>query len=148
MRVRSLAALICQRIARLLSFAVSVLGLLSLAWTDLRPDTVVVDLFFILPVLSFPVTLLSFRWLRWSAALQWVLALGYLATYSLLDWRTCAELGYCEGVLPVVLTTLTSWQVQILFAVAIVNLPLLWLNRKPRPVVEEESQREAGNTLA
>jgi hypothetical protein len=78
MRVLSLATSICRRVARLLSLAISVYGLLSFAWADFRQDTVVMSLFHILPVLSFPVTLLSFRWLRWAVALHWILALGYL----------------------------------------------------------------------
>jgi len=106
------------------------LGLLSLALADFRQDALLMGLFFVLPVLSFPITLLSSRWLRWSVALQWVLALGYLAVYSRLDWRTCADAGYCQGVMAIILVTMTAWPVQVLFLVAVLNLALLWLNAK------------------
>lgn len=143
MRVLAWATLICRRIARLLSFAVSLLGLLSLVLADFRQDALLVGLFFFLPILSFPITLLSFRWLRWSVALQWVLALGYLAVYSRLDWRTCAGAGYCQGAIAIVLVTLTAWPVQVLFAVAVLNLGLLWLSRKARPAEDEVRTHQA-----
>lgn len=137
MKLQTLMLSICQRVARLLSFAVSLYGLLSLALTSFRPGAVLISLFYILPVLSFPVTLLSFRWLRWSVACQWVLAMGYLTVYSMLNWRTCAELGYCQGVAATVLETLTTAWVQVLFAVAVFNLALLWLKNRLRPAQDE-----------
>src|SRR5271157_4298257 len=102
MRIRLVASGICRAAAGILSFAVSGYGLYSFASADLRRDTGVMILFCLLPALSFPVFLLSFRWFRWSAALHWLTAAGYLAIYSMLDWRTCAELGYCTGVLQTV----------------------------------------------
>ena len=119
MRVFPLMRSICQRIARLVSFGVTLLALLSLVFTGFREDTLLMGLFYVLPILSFPVTLLSFRWLRLCAALQWALALGYLADYSVLEWRTCSELGYCRGMTNTVLQTLTAWRVEALFVVAL-----------------------------
>lgn len=133
MRVLAGATVTCRRIARLLSFAVTLLGLLSLAVADFRQDALLMGLFFFLPVLSFPITLLSFRRLGWSVALQWMLALGYLAVYSRLDWRTCSDAGYCRGAMATVLVTLTAWPVRVLFAVAVFNLALLWLSKMARP---------------
>jgi len=119
------------------------LGLLSLALADFRQDALLIGLFFFLPILSFPITLLSFRWLRWSVALQWALALGYLAVYSRLDWRTCAEAGYCQGAIAIVLVTLTAWPVQVLFVVAVFNLAFLWLSRKARAAEDEVRLHQA-----
>jgi len=103
MRVLALATLTCRRIARLLSFAATLLGLLSLALGRFSTRCVAYRPVLFLADLEFPITLLSFRWLRWSVALQWALALGYLAVYSRLDWRTCAEAGYCQGAIAIVL---------------------------------------------
>ncbi len=94
----------------------------------------------ILPILSFPVTLVSFRSLRWSVALHWALAVGYLGVYSILDWRTCSELGYCQGVLATVLETSTVLRVRAVFAVAVLNLALLILKAK-RPPGQYEAKR-------
>ena len=124
MQTLSLLTSICRRTARLLSFAVSIYGLLPFISADFRRDTLLMGLYCILPVLSFPVTLVSFRSLRLSVALHWLLVFGYVAVYSMLAWRTCAELGYCEGVLSTVFATTSTWRVRGLFLVAILNLAL------------------------
>ena len=124
MQTLSLLTSICRRTARLLSFAVSIYGLLPFTSADFRNDTLLMGLYCILPVLSFPVTLVSFRSLRLSVALHWLLVFGYVAVYSMLAWRTCAELGYCEGVLSTLFATTSTWRVRGLFLVAILNLAL------------------------
>ncbi len=133
MQTLSLLTSLCRRFARLLSFAVSIYGLLPFLSADFRSNTVVMGLYCILPVLSFPVTLVSFRSLRWSVALHWLLAFSYLAVYSMLDWRTCAELGYCQGVLATVLVTASTRRALGLFLVAIFNVALI--------ILESSSQR-------
>lgn len=127
MQTLSLLTSICRRTARLLSFAVSIYGLLPFISADFRSDTLLVSLYCILPVLSFPVTLISFRSLRLSVALHWLLVFAYLAVFSMLAWRTCAEMGYCHGVLSTVFATMSTWRVRGLFLVAILNLALLIL---------------------
>jgi hypothetical protein len=136
LRVRFLLALACRTVTGLLSLAVSSYGVRSFGWADFRQDTVVAILLCLLPVLSFPVFLLHFRWFRWSVSLHWILAAGYLTVYSLLDWRTCSELGYCQGVLPTVLEMLTARPVQAAFAVAVFNLAALLLNGARRSASE------------
>ena len=126
-----------------MSLGVSLYGLLSYAWIDFRSDTAVMILYFILPVLSFPVTLVSFKSVRASVALHWALALGYLAVYSLLDWRTCAELGYCQGVAQVVLVTFISRRILAVFAVAVLNQVFLWLQGNLQPALDESKRVEA-----
>jgi hypothetical protein len=84
------------------------------------------------PLLSFPVFLLSFKSLRWSVAAHWILAGGYLAVYSVLDWRTCSDAGYCRGVMQTVLQTLIARPVEAVFAVAAFNSAALIIRRKVR----------------
>ena len=132
MQTLSLLTSICRRTARLLSFAVSIYGLLPFTSADFRSDTLLMGLYCILPVLSFPVTLVSFRSLRLSVAQHWLLVFGYVAVYSMLAWRTCAESGYCEGVLSTVFATTSTWRVRGLFLVAILNLALLILKENLR----------------
>jgi hypothetical protein len=128
-----LVAFVFRTVTGLLSFAVSSYGVHSFGWADLRQDTAVIFLFCLLPALSLPVFLLHFRWFGWSVSLHWILAAGYLTVYSLLDWRTCSELGYCQGVLPTVLEMLTTRPVQAAFAVAVFNLAALLLSGRRRP---------------
>jgi hypothetical protein len=119
--------------AGILSLGVSAYGVHSFGWVDMRQDTLITGLFCILPVLSFPVFLLAFRWPFWSAAIHWLLAAGYLVIYSMLDWRTCAELGYCNGVSATVLQTLTARPVEACFAVAVLNLAAVLSRGMRRP---------------
>jgi hypothetical protein len=127
MTLRAVLSGLCRAIAGIGSLLVSAYGAYMFNAADFRQDAVVMGLFCILPALFFPVFLVSFRSLRWSVALHWILAVGYLVDYSMLDWRTCSELGYCSGALGTVLVTLTARPVQGAFAVAASGLAGLLL---------------------
>jgi len=133
MRVQSMVADIFRAIAGVLSFAVSGFGAYSCGWADFRQDVLLTALFCILPLLSLPAFFLSLRWFRWGVALQWILAASYLAVYSMLDWRTCAELGYCRGAAWTVFETLKTRPVEACFAVAVFNLVALFLHGMRSP---------------
>jgi hypothetical protein len=122
MRVQSMVGRLNRILAGVLSFAVSGYGAYSCTWADFHQDAVWTALLCILPLLSFPVFLVSFKWPRWALALHWLLATSYLAVYSMLDWRTCAELGYCRSVPFTVFETLRALPVEAYFVVAIFNL--------------------------
>jgi hypothetical protein len=101
----------------LLSISVT-LHAISVFWAiDLRANPFVTYLYCLFPGLTFFVFLLV-RPLRTKAALLWLLAVGYLLTASILNWRTCAELGYCGTVASTVIETLRTKPVLAAFAVA------------------------------
>ena len=50
------------------------------------------------------------------------MAITYLGSYSVLNWRTCAELGYCETIMATVMQTLSTNTVLGFFAVVILSL--------------------------
>jgi hypothetical protein len=125
-------ASLCRLIVAIGSFLVTAYGVYSFDGADFARDMLAMSLFCILPFLSFPVFLVSFRSLRWSVAMHWILAAGYLSDYSALDWRTCSDSGYCNGVMQTVLQTLTARPVEAVFAVAVFNLSALYLQRKAR----------------
>jgi hypothetical protein len=114
------------------SLLVTAYGVYSYSGADFGRDTLAMGLFCVLPMLSFPVFLLSFKSLRWSVTTHWILAAGYLAVYSALDWRACSEFWYCHGLLSTVLQTLTTRPVEASFAVAAFNLSALIMRRKAR----------------
>jgi hypothetical protein len=114
------------------SLLVSAYGVYLFEGADFGRDRLEMSLYCGLPFLSFPVFLLSFWSLRWSVAMHWIIAAGYLAVYSTLDWRTCAEMGYCHGIMQTVLRTFTTRPVGGVFAVAVLNLAALWLRNKAR----------------
>jgi hypothetical protein len=94
------------------------------AWAiDLRADPLVTYSYCISPGLMFLVFLLV-RPPRAKAALLWLLAAGYLLTASVLNWRTCAELGYCSTVASTVIETFRTKPVSAAFAVALLSSAL------------------------
>jgi hypothetical protein len=125
MKVRFAISSLCRLAVAPGSLLVSAYGVYLFEGADFRRDTLEMGLYCGLPFLSFPVFLLSFWSLRWSVAMHWILAAGYLAVYSALDWRTCAEMGYCHGVMQTVLQTLATRPVGGVFAVAVLNLAAL-----------------------
>lgn len=136
MKVRIVTSFVCRAVVGIGSFFVSAYGVYSFEFANLKQDTLAMGLFCALPLLSFPAFLLSFKSLRWSVRMHWILAAGYLAVYSMLDWRTCSEWGYCHGVARVVLQSLTAKPVQAVSAVAVLNLAALLLQGK-RPSAQD-----------
>jgi hypothetical protein len=123
---------LCRLVVAAGSFLVTAYGVYSYLGADFGRDTLAMGLFCALPMLSFPVFLLSFKSLRWSVRTHWILAAGYLAVYSVLDWRACSESGYCHGPMQTVLQTLTTRPVEAVFAVAVFNLTALGLQKNAR----------------
>ena len=74
----------------------------------------------LLPILCFPVFLLVRPARR--AALLLVMAGGFLAAYSAINWRTCSELRYCTSVISTLLETLKTRLALAFFSVAAISL--------------------------
>jgi hypothetical protein len=134
MTIRRIVSILCRAAVGIGSLLVSMYGVYSFDGMTLAPDTVAVVLFGLLPVLFFPVWILSFWRLRLAVILHWAFAAGYLVVYSILDRRTCSEMGYCGSVLSTVIETLTAHPVEATFAVAMLNLAAWRLAGKRRSV--------------
>jgi hypothetical protein len=131
MTVRRAASYLARTIAGIGSLLLAMYGLYVYSGLNLRQDPVPVSLYCFLPMLGFPVYVLGIWRLRASVVTHWVFAFVYLAAYSMLDWRTCSELGYCKSVLATVFETLTARPVEAMFGVAIFNLIALLLRGQP-----------------
>jgi hypothetical protein len=127
---RRVAFIVCLVITGIGSLLVSAYGLYVYSGLNLRLDALPMTIFFLLPLVSFPIFLVSFWRHRATVILQWALALIYLADYSILDWRTCAAHDYCTSVMATVLLTLTAHPVEATFAVAAFNLAAVKLRAK------------------
>jgi hypothetical protein len=132
MKARSVLSLLCRLVTAAGSLLVSAYGAYSYMGADFARDRLALGLYCALPLLSFPVFLLSFKTLRWSVTLHWILAAAYLAVYTALDWRTCSDSGYCVSVIQTLLQTLIARPVEAVFGVAVFNLTALILQRKTR----------------
>ena len=121
MTIRGIIWTILLALAGILSAGVTLSGIGHSFGIDLRQDTLLSLLYCALPVLCFPVFLLV-RPPRRAAVLLSLMALTYLGAYSSLNWRTCSELGYCDGLIATVFQTLSTNIVLAFFAVVILTL--------------------------
>jgi hypothetical protein len=131
MTTRRMGSLALTVLAGLLCCWVSAYGARSAHSIDFRFNPVLSILYCALPILSFPVFLLSLIVPR-IAALQIVLAIAWLPVYSALNWRTCSSFGYCAGVASTVLATLVIPEVLAYFGAAICNVAASALRPPPR----------------
>jgi hypothetical protein len=129
MTVRRVAVVILRSLTGAGCLVLSAYGAYLYAASGLQHDSPIVTLFCLFPMLSFPVFLFSFWWLRVAAAIQFALAVGYLTFHSMLDWRTCAELGYCGSVSSTIAGALKASSVEAAFVLAILHVGVWWLTR-------------------
>lgn len=121
MTVRGIIWAVILAIAAVISAGVSVHGVWSFLAIDLQQDTSMTIIYCVMQVLCFPVLLLA-RPASRAAFFLSLMALVYLAVFSALNWRTCSEHGYCQGVVGTVLQTLSTNTVLGFFAVVILCL--------------------------
>ena len=95
---------------------VSLHGLWGVYGIDFRIDTLVSTLYCVFPVASFFIFLFV-KAPKLEIALHAVVAIGYLTTFSILNWRTCAELGYCKTVASTLFETFSTKPVLAAFVV-------------------------------
>ena len=104
--------------AGVFSCLLALYGLAAIRGLDLRQNTSLSVAYCALPLLSLPLYLLALA-MRKLLLLQTVLVLAYIPVYSALNWRTCAELGYCGSVASVVLMTIATSKVLLFWGVAL-----------------------------
>jgi hypothetical protein len=95
-------------------------GVYSLYGLDLRRDRLVSLLYFVFQLTSFFVFLLV-KGRRTQTFLHAVNGLGYLVTYSMLNWRQCSELNYCTSTTATVAQTAGTVPVLAAFAVFLLS---------------------------
>jgi hypothetical protein len=124
---RNLIRIGLTSIAGLLSFAVLGFGLYAAWGIDARFNPILSTLYYVLPIASFPIFLISF-FFRKAAILQPILALVFLAVYVPLNWRTCISLGNCGSIASVLWMTLTARASLAFLGVAIASLAAMAFN--------------------
>ncbi|MBS1802824.1 MAG: hypothetical protein JST28_05625 [Acidobacteria bacterium] len=121
MTVRGIIWAVLLAVAAVVSIGVSIHGVWNAMSVDFRQDTVLTSVYCAMPILCFPVFLLV-RPASRSTFLLSLMALTFLGSYSVLNWRTCSELGYCESMMATTMQTLSTDMVLSFFAVVILNL--------------------------
>ena|GEM_PF-3127934 len=91
-----------------------------------------------LPLLSLPLYLLALV-ARRLLLLQALLVLAYIPPYAALNWRTCAELGFCGSVASVVLVTIATSKVLLFWGVALCSVAAFVVERSGSPDTDGKS---------
>ncbi|HVN93088.1 MAG TPA: hypothetical protein VMT38_05305 [Terracidiphilus sp.] len=110
------------------SFLLMLYGLAAMRGLDFRQDTALCVAYSALPLLSLPLHLLTLA-VRRLLPMQALLLLAYIPVYSSLNWRTCAELGYCGSVASVVFTTIATSKVLLFWGVALASFAAFVVER-------------------
>lgn len=121
MTIRGIIWVVLLALAGILSAWVSLFGIFAAIRIDLREDTLLCLLYCGLPALCLPVFLFV-RPPRRAAVVLSLMALTYLGAFSTLNWRSCSELGYCQGLMSTVMQTLSTDKVLAFFCVVILSL--------------------------
>ncbi|WP_109484735.1 hypothetical protein [Occallatibacter savannae] len=129
MTVRGIIWSVLLAVSAVISAGVSLYGVWSAMSIDLRQDTALSVVYCAMPILCLPV-LLILRPLSRSTFVLSLMALTFVGAYSVLNWRTCSELGYCESVIATVMQTINADATLAYFAVVILNLVALLVDDK------------------
>jgi hypothetical protein len=108
---------------------VSIHGLWNIYGLDFRIDTLISALYCLLPFLSFFVFLFV-KILRIEVCLHALVAVGYLATFSFLNWRTCSAIGYCTTIAVTIAATVATKPMLAAFAVVLLSVATLLLDTR------------------
>jgi hypothetical protein len=128
MKMKRSALFLCTVLAGIASGMVTLYGVYSALAVDLQQDTLLIGLYCLLPILSFPAFILI-RPRRRGASVLGIFALAYLAVYSALNWRTCSELNYCSSLLSTVRATLMTRVTLIYFAAVVLSFATAYFDR-------------------
>jgi hypothetical protein len=121
MKMRELLWIVLRTAAGICSLFVSIRGFGGVYGIDFRVDTLVSTIYVVLPVASFFIFLFV-KAAKLEATLHTIVAVGYLTTFSMLNWRTCAELGYCGSIASTVFATLKIKPVLAAFGVIVFSV--------------------------
>jgi hypothetical protein len=130
MSVRRIGAKLFRLIAGAGSTMVSAYGAYLYMGMDLRRDTVAAVIYCLVPMLSLPFFLLSLWRYRSALILHAAAVMIFFAAYSILDWRTCAEHGYCSSAAATVWETITSRVSRAVLGVLLANFLALILSSR------------------
>jgi hypothetical protein len=121
MKLQKVTSAMCRGGAGILGFALTGYGVYSFLIADFRRDKAVTFLFCLMPTLTLPAVLLTRQRMWWAVFAHSAMAAVYLTVFSMLDWRSCAELGICSGVQMTVKETLATRPMEALLAVAVLQ---------------------------
>jgi hypothetical protein len=122
------------------SLFVSLHGIYQIYGLDFRVDTLVSTTYVVLPIASFFIFLFVKAPKR-ELSLHAIVAIGYLSTFSILNWRTCAELGYCGSIASTVFATLKIKPVLAAFGVIVFSFAASFVDDRRGKTADHTSSK-------
>lgn len=132
MRPREILSIALRAAAGICALYVTLHGLLGAYGIEFRTDSLVSAIYCAFPFASFFVFLFV-KARKVEIALHILIAIGYWSAFSFLNWRTCAELGYCSTVVSTVLMTMRTKPVLAAFAVIVFSIAAQRIDAPRRP---------------
>jgi len=126
LQIRENVLLVVKTVSGILCMYVTMCGVNAAFGMDFRADTLLAMLYCLIPAGSIFIFALVKR--PWpEIGLHFLLAVFYLMVHTALDWRTCAELGYCGTVGATVMDTALTRSNGSTFAVVLLSIAALML---------------------
>jgi hypothetical protein len=122
------------------SLFVSLHGIYQIYGLDFRVDTLVSTIYVVLPLASFFIFLFV-KVPKLEVSLHAIVAIGYLSTFSILNWRTCAELGYCGSIASTVFATLNIKPVLAAFGVIVFSFAASFVDDRRGKTADHTSSK-------
>ncbi|MGA2730442.1 MAG: hypothetical protein ABSE96_21730 [Terracidiphilus sp.] len=140
MKIRELLWIGLRTAAGVCSLFVSIRGVGGAYGIDFRVDTLVSTIYVVFPVASFFIFLFV-KAQKLELILHAIVAIGYLGTFSILNWRTCAELGYCGSVASTVFETLKIKPVLAAFGVIVFSFAASFVDARRSKTADHTSSK-------
>jgi len=128
---REILSIALRAAAGVSALYVTLHGLWGAYGIEFRSDTLISVIYCAFPFASFFVFLFV-KAPKLELVLHILIAVGYWSSFSFLNWRTCAELGYCSTIVSTVLMTLRTKPVLAAFAVLVFSIVAQQLNAQGR----------------
>ena len=129
MKLREVFWIALRTAAGVCALFVSIHGLWNVYGLDFRIDTLISALYCLFPFLSFFVFLFV-KAPKLEVSLHAFIAVGYLASYAFLNWRTCSAFGDCTTVAATIGTTVATKPMLAAFAVVLLSAATLVLDTR------------------
>jgi hypothetical protein len=140
MKIRNLLWIGLRTAAGICSLFLSIRGFGGAYGIDFRVDTLVSTIYVVLPLASFFIFLFV-KVPKLEVSLHTIVAIGYLTTFSMLNWRTCAELGYCGSVASTVFGTLKIKPVLAAFGVIVFSVAAFSVDARRSKTADHTSSK-------
>ena len=135
MTPRKILWIVLRTAAGACALFVTLHGLRGAYGIEFRTDTLISVVYCAFPIASFFVFLFV-KAPKVEIALHLLIAIGYWSAFSFLNWRTCAELGYCSTVASTVLMTLSTKPVLAAFAVIFFSTAAQRIHAQDRSLIQ------------